>query len=94
MLGRAAARGRKVSLDEKKVLDRSGVRQSGDIGFSVLRGGDVVGVHNVLFAGSGELITLSHQGFSRHIYANGAITAALWAKNKPAGLYSMRDVVL
>lgn len=93
MLGRAAAKGRGVSLDDKKVIDRDGVRKAGDIGFSVLRGGDVVGIHNVLFAGGGELITLSHQGFSREIYANGAIIAALWAKDKPAGMYNMRDVV-
>ena len=93
MLGRAAAIGRGVSLEDKKVLDRDGVRKAGDIGFSVLRGGDVVGIHNVMFAGGGELVTLSHQGISREIYANGAIAAALWAKNQPAGLYSMRDVI-
>ncbi len=93
MLGRAAAKGRGVSLDDKKILDRDGERKAGDIGFSVLRGGDVVGIHNVLFAGGGELITLSHQGFSREIYAQGATTAAIWAQNKTNGLYSMRDVM-
>lgn len=93
MLGRAAAKGRGVSLDDKKAIDRDGARNAGDIGFSVLRGGDVVGVHDVLLAGPGELITLSHQGFSREIYANGAIKAALWAKDKKPGLYSMRDVL-
>lgn len=93
MLGRAAAKGRGVSLDSKKVIDRAGERKSGDIGFSVMRGGDVVGIHNAMFAGGGELITLSHQGFSRTIFATGAITAALWAKDKKAGLYSMRDVL-
>jgi 4-hydroxy-tetrahydrodipicolinate reductase len=93
MLGRAAAKGRGVSLDAKKIVDRNGERKIGDIGFSVLRGGDVVGIHNVLFAGGGELVTLSHQGFSREIYAVGAITAALWAQNQPNGLYSMKDVI-
>ncbi len=93
MLGRAAAKGRKVSLDGKKAIDRSGERKVGDIGFSVMRGGDVVGIHNVMFAGNGELITLSHQGFSRTIFATGAITAALWARDKNPGLYSMRDVI-
>jgi 4-hydroxy-tetrahydrodipicolinate reductase len=93
MLGRAAAKGRGVSLDSKKVIDRGGERKIGDIGFSVARGGDVVGVHNVMFAGGNELITLSHQGFSRTIFANGAITAALWAHDKKAGMYSMRDVI-
>jgi 4-hydroxy-tetrahydrodipicolinate reductase len=93
MLGKAAAKGRKVSLDGKKAIDRSGERKDGDIGFSVLRGGDVVGIHNVMFAGQGELVTLSHQGFSRTIFATGAITAALWAQDKKAGLYTMRDVI-
>lgn len=93
MLGRAAAKGRKVSLDNKKVIDRSGERKTGDIGFSVLRGGDVVGIHNVMFAGGSELITLSHQGFSRTIFATGAIAAALWARDKKPGMYSMRDVI-
>jgi len=93
MLGRAAAKGRKVSLDDKKVMERGGEREKGDIGFSVLRGGDVVGIHNVMFAGNGELITLSHQGFSRTIFATGAIAAALWAREKKPGMYSMRDVI-
>lgn len=93
MLGNAAAKGRGVNLNDKKAMDRNGERKAGDIGFSVLRGGDVVGVHNVMFAGGGELVTLSHQGFSRAIYANGAVTAALWARDKKAGIYNMRDVI-
>ncbi|MEZ5690836.1 MAG: 4-hydroxy-tetrahydrodipicolinate reductase [Rickettsiales bacterium] len=93
MMGKAAARGREINFDEKKVIDRNGTRKKGDIGFSVSRGGDVVGIHNVMFAGGGELITLSHQGFSRNIYATGAIAAVLWAKGKANGLYSMRDVL-
>jgi 4-hydroxy-tetrahydrodipicolinate reductase len=81
MLGRAAAAGRNVSLEDKKVTARDGItgeRKSGDIGFSVQRGGDVVGIHDVMFAGPGELLTLRHQGFSRDIYASGALRAALW----------------
>jgi 4-hydroxy-tetrahydrodipicolinate reductase len=93
MLGRAAARGRRENLDSKKVMERGGEREKGDIGFSVLRGGDVVGIHNVMFAGNGELITLSHQGFSRAIFATGAIAAALWARERKPGMYSMRDVI-
>lgn len=93
MLGHAAAKGRNVDLDKKKVIDRSGERKSGDIGFSVQRGGDVVGIHDVMFAGPGETLTLSHQGFDRSIYANGALAAALWARHKKPGLYSMRDVL-
>ncbi len=93
MLGRAAARGRNVDLDEKKSIDRDGVRKQGDIGFAVQRGGDVVGIHTVSFAGPGEMIEIKHQGFSRDIYASGALHAAYWAKDKKAGLYSMKDVL-
>lgn len=93
MLGEAAARGRAVSLAEKKSTDRDGVRKAGDIGFSVARGGDVVGIHTVTFAGGGEVIELKHQGFSREIYAKGALHAALWAAAQKAGIYSMRDVL-
>jgi 4-hydroxy-tetrahydrodipicolinate reductase len=93
MLGRAAAAGRGVSLDEKKAIDRDGERKKGDIGFCVSRAGDVVGVHEVSFAGGGELLALKHQGFSRDIYASGALMAALWAADKKPGLYSMKDVL-
>jgi 4-hydroxy-tetrahydrodipicolinate reductase len=93
MLGRAAAKGRGVDLDKKKILDRSGTRQRGDIGFAALRGGDVVGIHTVTFAGPGELIELKHQGFSRDIYTSGALKAAHWATTQKPGLYSMRDVL-
>lgn len=93
MLGNAAARGRKISLDAKKSIDRDGVRNAGDIGFSVARGGDVVGIHTVTFAGTGEVIELKHQGFSREIYAKGALFAALWAAKQKPGLYSMQHVL-
>ncbi len=96
MLGRAAAKGRGVSLDDKKIAARDGItgeRKAGDIGFSVQRGGDVVGIHDVMFAGPGEVITLKHQGFSRDIYASGALHAALWAAAQKPGLYSMKNVL-
>jgi 4-hydroxy-tetrahydrodipicolinate reductase len=93
MLGNAAARGRRVSLDDKKDIDRNHVREVGDIGFSVARGGDVVGIHTVSFAGPGEVLELKHQAFSRDIYAKGALHAALWAHSQKPGLYSMRDVL-
>jgi 4-hydroxy-tetrahydrodipicolinate reductase len=93
MLGRAAAAGRKTDLDKKKAVDRNGMRKSGDIGFSIARGGDVVGIHSVTFAGPGETLTLSHQAFSRQIYAIGALKATLWAKKQKPGLYSMKDVL-
>ncbi len=96
MLGEAAAKGRGVSFAEKKVVARDGItgeRKSGDIGFSVVRGGDIVGVHDVMFAGPGEVVTLKHEGFNRVIYANGALHAALWAAGQKPGLYSMKDVL-
>lgn len=96
MLGHAAAKGRGVILEDKKVTARDGItgeRKRGDIGFSVMRGGDVVGSHSVYFAGPGEIIELKHDGFSRGIYASGAIKAALWAGEQKPGLYSMRDVL-
>lgn len=93
LLGQAAASGRKTDFEKKKQIDRNGVRGAGDIGFSVARGGDVVGIHDVMFAGPGETLTLSHQGFDRSIYANGALKAALWARDKKPGFYSMKDVL-
>jgi 4-hydroxy-tetrahydrodipicolinate reductase len=96
MLGRAAAKGRGVALDDKKIAARAGItgeRNAGDIGFSVARGGDVVGIHTVTFAGPGEIIELKHQGFNREIYASGALHAALWAQKQKPGLYSMKDVI-
>lgn len=96
MLGEAAARGREVRLADKRVSTRDGItgeRKRGDIGFATLRGGDVVGDHTVMFAGPAEVIELTHKGFSREIYARGAVRAALWAQAQPAGLYTMQDVL-
>ncbi|WP_092787707.1 4-hydroxy-tetrahydrodipicolinate reductase [Rhodospira trueperi] len=95
-LGRAAAEGRGVDLDA--VADRArdghtGAREDGHIGFAVLRGGDVVGDHTVMFAGPGERVELTHKASDRVIYARGAVRAALWAADKPNGLYSMTDVL-
>jgi 4-hydroxy-tetrahydrodipicolinate reductase len=96
MLGRAAADGRGVPLDERMVPARhghTGERRRGDIGFAVLRGGDVIGDHTVVFAGPMERIELTHRAASRDIFARGAIKAALWGVGKPPGLYSMQDVL-
>jgi len=96
MLGAAAAKGRAVSLAEHSVRTRdgdTGPRQEGDIGFAALRGGDVVGEHRVMFAGPGERIELAHIATDRGIFARGAVKAALWARGKPPGLYSMADVL-
>ena len=95
-LGEAAARGRGVDLAEVAQRARNGVtgeRRRGDIGFAALRGGDVVGEHSVIFAGDGERIELTHKAAGRHIFARGAVRAALWARGKPPGLYSMIDVL-
>lgn len=96
MLGEAAAEGRGVKLSEKAVgvnAVRTGARKTGEIGFSVFRGGGVVGEHRICFAGEDEIITLSHSAIDRGLFARGAVTAARWAIGKAPGLYSMRDVL-
>jgi len=95
-LGRAVAAGRGVELESvyKAARDgQTGARPRGEIGFSVLRGGDVVGEHSVIFAGEGERVVLSHIASSRKVFAAGAVRAALWTQNQPAGLYSMKNVL-
>lgn len=95
-LGQAAARGRDAALDEIAQRGRDGMtgpRKRGDIGFAALRGGDVTGDHSVIFAAEGERIEITHKAASREIYARGALKAALWARGKPSGLYSMKDVL-
>ena len=95
-LGRAAAAGRGADLDHvaKRVRDGiTGARKRGDIGFAVLRGGDVVSDHRIIFASEGERVELTHIATSREIYARGALRASLWARGKPPGLYSMADVL-
>jgi 4-hydroxy-tetrahydrodipicolinate reductase len=96
LLGQAAARGRGIDLEDMSVRVRdghTGPRQAGTIGFAALRGGSVVGDHEVILAGQGERITLSHQAGDRSIFARGAVAAALWAHGRKPGLYSMRDVL-
>jgi 4-hydroxy-tetrahydrodipicolinate reductase len=96
MLGRAAAAGRGVDLGDRSVRGRDGMtgaRRSGDIGFASLRGGTVVGDHTVTFAGPAERIELTHRAEDRLIFARGALHAALWARGKKPGLYSMADVL-
>ncbi len=96
MLGRAAAAGREIALEEHSVRARDGItgaRKRGDIGFAVLRGGSVTGEHSVIFAGDGETIELSHKASDRALFARGAVKAALWARDRKPGLYSMADVL-
>ena len=95
-LGLAAAEGRGVPLGDvaRTVRDgETGARPTGEIGFATLRGGDVAGDHTVMFAADGERLELTHKAGSRLIFARGAIQAALWAKDKEPGLYSMADVL-
>lgn len=93
MLARAGAETRGVSLDQSLVMDRSGARPPGAIGVAVLRGGGVIGDHEVMFAGAAEVVTLSHRAIDRGLFAKGAIAAARWVAGKPPGLYSMADVL-
>ena len=85
-----------VALEEVARKSRDGqvgARPKGEIGFATLRGGDVVGDHTVIFAADGERIEITHKASSREVFARGAVRAAMWAKKKKAGLYSMRDVL-
>lgn len=96
LLGEAAAEGRGIDLDESSVRVRdghTGARETGSIGFATLRGGGIVGDHSVLFSSMAETITLSHSARDRTLFADGALRAALWAKDKPKGLYTMADVL-
>jgi 4-hydroxy-tetrahydrodipicolinate reductase len=96
MFGRAAAEGRAINLAERAARGRDGMtgaRRAGDIGFASLRGGTVVGDHSVIFAGPAERIELTHRAEDRMIFARGALHAALWARGKKPGLYSMADVL-
>ncbi|MBX3483691.1 4-hydroxy-tetrahydrodipicolinate reductase [Phenylobacterium sp.] len=96
MLGEAAARGRGVKLADVQRRTRDGItgeRPVGEIGFSVLRGGGIVGEHSVTFAAEEEILTLSHSGRDRGLFARGAVAAAKWVAGQPPGLYDMQDVL-
>lgn len=96
MLGEAAAAGRGLELTQAGVFAREGVtgpRPAGAIGFAALRGGDIVGEHDVLFAGPGERVVLRHVATDRSIFARGALKAAEWGLDRPPGQYSMLDVL-
>ena len=95
-IGRAVAKGRGVKLDDVMESGRNGhtgPRKAGAIGFAALRGGQVVGEHSLIFAAGTEHIVLTHRAFDRRAFATGAVRAALWAINRPPGLYSMLDVL-
>ena len=97
MLGQSAAKGRGATLQELSRFDRISehphAREPGTIGYASLRGGSVAGEHVVILATEGERIELAHRADSRMIFARGALAAARFLADKPAGLYSMRDVI-
>jgi 4-hydroxy-tetrahydrodipicolinate reductase len=95
-MGEAVARGRGIALEGNGVFTRhghTGERRRGDIGFATLRGGDVVGEHTVIFAGTGERIEIAHKSSSRANYAEGSLRAAHFLKTRGPGLYGMADVL-
>jgi 4-hydroxy-tetrahydrodipicolinate reductase len=93
-LGEAAARGRGSPMRAERGRDGTGLkREIGSIGFASLRGGTVAGDHDVIFAGPDERLILAHRAENRMIFARGAIAAAKFLVGRPAGLYSMRDVI-
>jgi 4-hydroxy-tetrahydrodipicolinate reductase len=96
LLGEAAAAGRKIALDQHSARGRDGItgpRNAGAIGFASLRGGTVTGDHSVIFAGPMERIELTHRAEDRTMFAQGAVKAALWARDKKPGFYTMTDVL-
>lgn len=96
MLGAAAARGRGVALNDVARRGRDGItgaRPVGEIGFSVMRGGGIVGEHSVTFAADDEVLTLAHSAQDRSLFARGALAAARWIVGRAPGEYSMRDVL-
>lgn len=96
MLGEAAAIGRGVRLEDVRDAAREGMtgaRERGHIGFSAIRGGDIVGEHDVMFAAPGERIILRHIATDRAVFARGALKAALWGQGRHPGEYDMVDVL-
>ena len=95
-LGEAVAEGRGLRLADAARHGRVGAdapRQAGEIGFHALRGGDVVGDHQIHFAGAAEVVELSHRALSREVFAGGALRAAAWLAGRPAGRYRIEDVL-
>ncbi len=96
LLGEAAAEGRGVdlaTLSERGRDGQTGARADGAIGFAALRGGTVAGDHSVIFAGNEERLTLTHNAENRMIFARGAVRAAAWLVGRPAGRYTMNDLL-
>ena len=95
-MGEVVANALGRDLSKCAIYGREGIEEPRDlntIGFSSIRGGDVVGEHTVAFFMDGERVEITHKASSRSIYANGAVRAANWIAGKPSGLYSMQDVL-
>ena len=95
-LGRAIAQAIGRNLEDVAVYGREGVTGERDrqtIGFSTVRGGDIVGEHTALFAGEGERLEITHRASSRMTFAKGAVRAALWVSGRTPGLYDMGDIL-
>ncbi len=95
-LGEAVAKERGAELGEVAVYDRTGKREErsrGEIGFSSIRAGSIVGDHSVMFASDTEIVELRHHAADRSVFAQGAVRAARWLQGKPSGLYGMPDVL-
>ena len=95
-MGEVAAAALARNLKECAVYGRqghTGERTHKEIGFATIRGGDIVGDHTVLFAGNGERLEITHKASSRLTFANGALRAARWLKDRPNGLFDMQDVL-
>ena len=96
MIGEAAARGREAKLTDLRVPPydgQTGPRKDGTIGFSVIRGGGIIGDHDAAFISDEEILSINHRALDRAIFAKGALAAAKWAADKPPGLYAMKDVL-
>jgi 4-hydroxy-tetrahydrodipicolinate reductase len=96
MIGEAAAKGRNAKLGDLRVPPHDGItgpRKEGSIGFSVIRGGGIIGDHDTQFISDEEVLSINHRALDRAIFAKGALAAAAWAADKGPGLYRMRDVL-
>ena len=96
LIGDAAAKARNQNLNEVMVTARNGIvgqRKKEEIGFAVLRGGDVVGEHSIRFYNENERLEINHIATNRSIFADGAIRSAKWAFNANPGFYSLKDVI-
>ena len=91
--GEMIAAAQDSDFDERKRYPYVNRRKTGDIGFSVVRAGDVIGEHTVFFTADDERLEFTHRASNRRIFARGALTAASWLGDRPAGLYSMADVL-